>query len=159
MSNSGYHLTLYCKDSVKNKECVMINDIPELFQDDGLQTLEVGHWAKMKHKKISYYCSIFASSMKRKWDYRVYIDLFSGSGKCRIRGTKRMIPGSPLLALSIEEPFDRYIFCEKDPLNMVVLKKRAKEYFPDRDYIFVDGDANVKIEEILSSIPKFSRAI
>jgi len=135
----------------------MPEDIPEFFIDDGLKTLEVGNWAKTKHKKIHYYCALFASSMKTKWDYRVYIDLFSGPGKGRIRRTNQIIPGSPLLALNIQDPFDKYIFCEKDTENAIALKKRVMEYFPDRNCKFIEGDVNSKLEEIFTSIPKFSK--
>ncbi|MDB9822561.1 three-Cys-motif partner protein TcmP [Deltaproteobacteria bacterium] len=135
----------------------MPNDFPEFFIDDGLQTLDVGHWAKTKHNKIGYYCSLFASSMKNKWDYRIYIDLFAGSGKCRIRNTNKIIPGSPLISLGVQQPFDKYVFCEKDSTNIIALKERCKEYFPDRDCDFIEGDANNKLSEIFSSIPRFSK--
>jgi len=48
--------------------------------DDGLFTPIVGEWSENKYSLVSYYCGIFGSSMKRTWDCRVYLDLFSGAG-------------------------------------------------------------------------------
>ncbi len=129
----------------------------ELFKDDGLILREVGIWAVTKHKKIEYYSRLFASSMKKKWECRVYIDLFAGAGKARIEGSRKIIPGSPLLALNIDDPFNRYVFCDNDPENIDALNKRVRSYFPDRDCTFVIGDSNDCVETVLKAIPRFSK--
>jgi three-Cys-motif partner protein len=131
----------------------------ELFKDDGLLLPEVGIWAVTKHKKIEYYSHLFASSMKKKWQCRIYIDLFAGAGKARIEGSKKIIPGSPLLALNIDYPFDRYLFCDKDPKNIEALNKRVKSYFPDRDCTFIVGDSNDHVEDIIKAIPRFTKSL
>jgi len=73
--------------------------------------------------------------MKNKWDTRVYIDLYAGPGLLRIRETTKFIWGSPTLALSVKDPFDKYIFCESKPDSMDALKKRVQTHF---------GSANTK---------------
>lgn len=83
--------------------------------DDGLITPEIGAWGEDKYRLVSIYATMFATSMKDKWDCRVYIDLFAGAGRARIKNTKRIIPASPMLALDIKDKFDTYIFCEEDP--------------------------------------------
>jgi hypothetical protein len=50
----------------------------ESLQDDGLVTPIVGVWAEEKYRLVECYARIFATAMKRKWDMRVYVDLFSG---------------------------------------------------------------------------------
>ena len=129
----------------------------ELTKDDGLIAPEVGLWATTKHRKIAYYSSLFATSMKKKWDFRVYIDLFAGSGKARIRDTQKIIPGSPLRALNTIDPFNKYIFCEKSSKNMDALKQRVKSLFEDKDCSFILGDANICTEDILKAIPPFTK--
>jgi three-Cys-motif partner protein len=64
--------------------------------------------------------------MKNKWDCRVYIDLYSGPGLLRIRGTDRFIWGSPIHALSVADPFDKYIFCDHNPEAIEALRSRVK---------------------------------
>ena len=64
--------------------------------------------------------------MKRKWDFRVYIDLFAGAGRSQIEGTSRIVLASPLLALEIIDKFDLYVFCEKDETKMDALIKRVQ---------------------------------
>jgi three-Cys-motif partner protein len=129
----------------------------ELTRDDGLILPVVGVWALKKHKVFGYYSQIFATSMKKKWECRVYLDLFAGAGKARVRGTKKIIAGSPLLSLNAEDPFDRYIFCDKDSQNIDALTRRVGNYFPERNRTFVRGDSNNCVDEILKAIPRYSK--
>jgi three-Cys-motif partner protein len=126
------------------------------YEDDGLVFLETGSWAEEKYRLLSYYLSLFSTGMKTKWHKRVYIDLFSGPGCVRIKRSRNNLRGSPLLALSVRDPFDNYIFCEKDPESMETLRKRVESFHPDADVSYVHGDCNQKIDEILSHIPKHS---
>ena len=71
--------------------------------DDGLFVDRIGTWAERKHALIRQYAEMFASSMKTKWDCRVYIDLFCSSGLARIKGTNKVVKTSPLLALDINQ--------------------------------------------------------
>lgn len=117
---------------------------------------EIGSWGEEKYQLVRCYAQIFASSMKDKWQCRVYIDLFAGAGKAKIKESGKIVDGSPLIALSVENPFDRYIFCDHDPLNIVALTDRVKTDYPDMDTHFVHGDANDSVDKILSLIPSFS---
>ena len=117
---------------------------------------EIGQWSEEKHKLVQNYAQIFASSMKDKWHCRVYIDLFAGAGKAKIKESGKIVDGSPLIALNIETPFDRYIFCEYDAVNIAALTARVKTDYPDMDTHFVHGDANDSVEKLLNLIPSFS---
>jgi three-Cys-motif partner protein len=122
----------------------MIEKLPSL-EDDGLITPEVGAWAEYKYRLVWNYATMFASSMKNKWDARVYIDLFAGAGRSKIKNSRQIVPASPLLALNIPHPYDKYIFCDNEAEKRKALKSRVKRDYPD---------ANVAT--ILSEIPKHS---
>lgn len=94
--------------------------------------------------------------MKFKWDQRVYIDLYSGAGIGKIRGTEKLVMGSPLIALSATDPFDRYIFCEVDEDKLAALKQRAQRIAPGRKIEYVSGDCNAVADRICGLIPRGS---
>lgn len=124
--------------------------------DDGLETPDVGAWAEKKYKLVSMYDKLFTDSLKKGWK-RVYIDLFAGAGKARIRNSRTILDGSPLLALSIPNRFDKYIFCEEKKALLDALKARVSADYPDVDVSYVEGDCNEKVNEIMALIPKYSR--
>ncbi len=124
--------------------------------DDGLATPLVGEWAEEKYQLVSCYAQVFARSMKNKWEQRTYIDLFSGAGRARLRDSGRIVPASPLLALGISDPFDRYIFCDLDDANIDALKSRVRLDYPARDVRYVPGDSNANVGQVLSLIPPYS---
>jgi three-Cys-motif partner protein len=124
--------------------------------DDGLFTPPVGSWAVQKYRLVGLYNELFSTGMKGRWDRRVYIDLFAGSGKARLRDTGKIVLASPLLALSVPNPYDRYIFCERNNDAMNALKERVKALNTNLDVHFVDGDCNERIDTIISTIPRYS---
>jgi three-Cys-motif partner protein len=123
--------------------------------DDGLYTPDVGSWGENKHRLFWYYADLFATSMKGKWHQRVYLDLFAGAGRARIQDTDRIVLGSPLLALEITHPFDRYIFCDKNPECIEALRMRVPTAHPAAEAIYLVGDVNQLTEEILNSMPPY----
>jgi len=124
--------------------------------DDGLHTPEVGAWAEKKYQLLYTYSHMFARSMKQKWQ-RVYVDLFSASGRSRIRGTDRIVLASPLLALEVPDKFDRYIFCEQDESLIGALKLRVARNYPNVDVRFIEGDVNQLINEVINDLPPINR--
>ena len=126
--------------------------------DDGLFIDEAGPWADRKYRLVDYYANQFATSMKKKWDNRIYVDLFSSCGYSRIRGTKDIVLTSPLIAANVKDKFNKYIYCEIDPLKMDSLEKRVRRDFPSIEAKFLNCDVNNSIDEIISFIPKFSKS-
>jgi three-Cys-motif partner protein len=122
--------------------------------DDGLVCPEVGSWAETKYRLISLYDELFATGMKNKWGKRVYIDLYAAAGYSRIQGTSKVLRGSATLALTVKDPFDKYIFCEEKPDLLTALRTRTKRIAPSADVAYVAGDCNAKIDEICACIPK-----
>src|SRR6202790_3508056 len=93
--------------------------------DDGLICPEVGSWAETKYRLLALYDELFSTGMKYKWDQRVYLDLYAGAGYARVKGTMRILKGSPILALGVTHPFDKYVFCEENPALLKALKARV----------------------------------
>jgi three-Cys-motif partner protein len=125
-------------------------------EEDGLPCGEVGRWAETKYRLISLYDELFATGMKNKWHQRVYIDLYSGAGYARVRGTDIRLKGSPVLALNAPDSFDKYIFCEDDPELLDALKVRSQKIAPNADVTYIPGNCDSQVEKICESIPKFS---
>ncbi|MEW5744647.1 MAG: three-Cys-motif partner protein TcmP [Nitrospirota bacterium] len=130
----------------------MLEKLPRL-EDDDLITPEVGLWAEFKYRLVWNYAKMFSSSMKSKWDARVYIDLYAGPGRARLEKTMTIVPASPLLSLNIADRFDRYIFCESDSMKIEALKKRVVRDYAGIDIRFVEDDVNSNIEKVISQLP------
>ena len=122
--------------------------------DDGLVCPVVGRWAEEKYRFLSLYDEMFATGMKYKWDQRVYIDLYSAAGYSRIEGTTRILKGSPLLALTVSVPFDKYIFCEEKKDLRDALEARAQRIAPDANVVYIAGSCDVLVDDICAAIPK-----
>src|SRR6266568_1499908 len=80
---------------------------------DGLPLRDSGSWIAEKHEKLTYYAQMFATGMKPTekkpdhWRHRIYLELFSGPGKCLVRETGKEELGSPLKVINHE--FTRFI--------------------------------------------------
>lgn len=60
-------------------------------EPDNLYTPLVGQWSEEKYMLLANYAQVFATSMKDKWEDRVYVDLFAGAGQARIRDSTREV--------------------------------------------------------------------
>ncbi len=93
---------------------------------DKLPTRPSGPWIDKKHKLLTYYAKLFASGMKYKWASRVYLELFSGPGKCFIRDSGKEDLGFPLKV--IEHEFTKFIFTEMSAPAAQSLATRLEPY-------------------------------
>jgi three-Cys-motif partner protein len=123
-------------------------------ENDGLPARGSGEWVKEKLFYIQRYIDTFEIAMRRKsWRQRNYIDLFSGPGKCVIRGTDDYILGSPLLELNTQYTFTDYYFCDLEQLNIDCLTERSKgSKVPQNHIHYLAGDANQKVIDIVEDI-------
>ena len=124
-----------------------------LAEPDDLEIPNVGSWAKQKYKIVYEYNELFSVGMKKHWNQRVYIDLYSGSGKAKIEKTNQVLYSSPLLALKVPILYDQYVFCDKNPKNIISLEKRVKSEFPNVNADYVVGDCNENINKIINPLP------
>lgn len=127
-------------------------------KDDGLKTPEIGPWSDVKYKLIGKYAAIFNSGMKNIIPNRIYVDLFCGAGYAKIKDTNRTIFTSALIALSLPDPFTKYIFSEFDQEKLEALKVRVKRHFPNKydQVVFIQGDSNKNIDEIKKHVPDYT---
>ena len=110
-------------------------------QPDGLPYKDVGLWTEEKHRLVAYYAAQFSGAMKDTFQKRVYIELYAGAGYSQIRESDRIIPGSPINALNLKDPFDKYIFCEANAEKREALQVRVRRHAPKADVTFVSGTA------------------
>ena len=122
---------------------------------DGLPALKVGLWTLDKHFYLGRYMYIFATGMKAKWSERVYVDLFSGPGRCQLEDTTDEVPGSPLLALDTKYGFTRYFFNDQNPAFVEALKGRVSKYQGVQITLF-NQDCNSAARTIAQALPKNS---
>jgi three-Cys-motif partner protein len=133
-------------------------DIPDTaVEADGLVCNDVGPWTEAKHRLVAYYASQFSGGMKEKWHKRVYIELYAGAGYGRVRDTDRIIPGSPIRALTLKVPFDKYIFCEQDTNKREALQTRLRRHAPTADVTFIPGDCDKNVDKVSAAIPRHSK--
>lgn len=126
-------------------------------QSDSLLTPVVRQWSLEKYKLVGSYCDIFTRGMRNKWEQLVYIDLFAGAGYAKIEETKRSYLSSSLIAMSVPIPFDKYILCEQDSDKFDALSKRVTRLKPELDVTLINGDSNIIIDQVISSLPKFNK--
>jgi len=125
--------------------------------DDGLVVPTVGSWSEDKYELVGRYSAQFSTGMKRKWDRRVYVDLYAGAGYTSLRGTNRIVLGSPLIALTVKDPFDKYVFCEENRECIDALRFRVSHLAPSADVSYIPGDCNAELDSIQAAIPKASQ--
>jgi len=89
----------------------------------------IGVWSEIKLDIIKEYANAFTRIMKKQdWcKGYVYIDAFAGAGVHISRRTGEFIPGSPLNALEIENPFTEYHFIDIDKIKAEALENLTCE--------------------------------
>jgi three-Cys-motif partner protein len=100
------------------------------------------------------YCEIFNAGIKNKFTNRVYVDLFAGAGYVPIKGKNKILKSSALISLSIPTPFTKYIFCEMEQEKISALEMRARREHPEKDILFMQGDSNEIVTNVIEEIRK-----
>jgi len=125
----------------------------EALDDDGYKTQDIGAWGEVKYRVVSHYAALFSQSMKDKWDFLIYLDLFAGAGRSRIRENNKIINSSSLSVLGLSQKFDQYIFNDSDSINSDALKNRGDLYYPNSNISVLSEDVNESILKIISKMP------
>lgn len=128
-------------------------------EDDGLSARDSGEWVKEKLFYVQRYIDAFEVAMRQKsWRRRIYVDLFSGPGKCIVRGTNEYLLGSPLLALSTQYPFTDYYFGDLEQQNIECLLERSRGAKVPRNHIHpLIGDANQRVRDVVKDIEQLDK--
>jgi three-Cys-motif partner protein len=125
--------------------------------DDGLLIPEVRRWSLEKYKLVGSYCDIFSTGMKNLWEQRIYIDLFAGAGFSKISETGKIYKSSALIAMSIPNPFTKYILCEQDTERYEALKVRVERDYSHLNCEILNCDSNSNVEQIIAAIPEYNK--
>ena len=121
-----------------------------------------GEHTRRKLDVIAKYLVAYVTVMKRQSFKLFYVDGFAGSGASISKSetsaddptlfpAAEVIEGSPLRALNVEPPFDKYVFIEKKFDNVRSLSSICSD-FPNRDINIMKGDANERLCEFCDEI-------
>jgi three-Cys-motif partner protein len=127
-----------------------------------VQAFGGGH-TRRKLDVVAKYLAAYVTVMKKQ-DFRLYyVDGFAGSGASTSKtesqrsddptlfSTADVVEGSPVRALEVEPPFDRYIFIDKSDVNVRSLSG-LRAQFSTRQIDIVHGDANDRLQEFCDRI-------
>ena len=104
-------------------------------------------WAALKLVCLMFYADVYTKIIPKYYDKMVYIDLLAGSGINRVKETGDLIIGSPIIAATMESPFDRLIFvdCEQK-----IRAERAKKKGFDKNQIKIREKFQISLDNKLS---------
>jgi len=133
-----------------------------------------GAHTQKKLDTVARYLQAYVTVMKKQRFNLSYVDGFAGSGASQAAGLKEqtlliesnvydsesIIDGSPVRALGIDPPFDRYVFIDSNPENIISLKS-LNDSFPQHKINVLDGDANDRLQSFAGFLNKgkFERAV
>jgi three-Cys-motif partner protein len=104
-----------------------------LSKDDKLLVRGVWPHSAEKSWMVSRIIDVVSKAMSGKWRELGYLELYAGPGRLLDRRTGIELPGSPIQALRIRTPFDRYVFCDFDDDCVSALRVRTdREDFGSR---------------------------
>jgi three-Cys-motif partner protein len=133
-----------------------------------------GVHTQQKLDAVASYLQAYVTVMQKQCFKLSYVDGFAGSGasqavsaeeeaqllEANLYDSGAIVEGSPIRALNIVPPFDRYLFIDADPENVASLESLAHQY-SGMNIIIRDGDANVHLQAFADFLNKdrFERAV
>lgn len=131
-----------------------------------------GEHTRRKLDVVAKYLAAYVTVMKKQEFRLFYVDGFAGSGASTSKSeaeksqdptlfpSAEVLDGSPIRALSVDPPFDHYIFIEKSDENVRSLSG-LREKFPKQMIELAPGDANERLREFCDRIAgeRFDRAV
>lgn len=127
--------------------------IPEC--EDGFVIEDADPYFVEKSRILKHYLHIFTSTMQRKFNYLVYLDLSSGSGLKLLNN--KIISGSPAIAFANTHSFSKYIFCEENQSQCDALRVRINKYCRHENVAILNGSPNNVIERLTYYLPDSSK--
>ncbi len=134
-----------CKDKTGN--CLFLGS-------DNLPVQCVGSWAEDKYFFLEKYLNASCEARRMFSDKgnAVFIDLFSGPGKCIIKHTQKEIDSGGMRALQREKaPFNEYYYFDISKTDKEALEKRTT----GKTGVYIEeGDSNILINKLVSFLLK-----
>jgi len=78
----------------------------------------------------------------------IVVDLFAGSGFYSIGHQKEIFAGSALSSLTTQLPITKWIFCEKDSIQVKALQARIETYFPSRNISVLEDHPEQLVDDL-----------
>jgi three-Cys-motif partner protein len=121
---------------------------------------EVGTWTQDKLKILARYLPGYLQATTSALE-RIYIDGFAGPGTNTIRGSGKIIDGSPLIALkarAMNNPtaFSRLYFIDSDRDTLNELEDTVASRGLGGRATFVHGDVNAHLPRVVRQLPRRS---
>jgi three-Cys-motif partner protein len=91
---------------------------------DGLLVRTVKAHSARKARMVSRDLGTVGRAMNRKWFDVHYLELFCGPGYLYDESTGEEVPGSPIQALTLAKPFNRYVFADYSDICVGALRTR-----------------------------------
>ncbi|MBM3713124.1 MAG: three-Cys-motif partner protein TcmP [Actinobacteria bacterium] len=154
IKNSNRKCSTNCVKKLSNGNC-------EIPASDNLPVQCVGPWVENKYYFLEKYLNISRAARKKfsEKNNAVYIDLFSGPGKCFINSktqkkNKEIDNGALWVAKMDEAPFNEFYFCDIDESNIKSLKTRVYNY---NEYLyskckFNNVDSNIFVKDMVEKL-------
>ena len=127
-----------------------------------------GPWTNDKLEILRRYLDAYTTALKNQPFKLIYVDAFAGSGSWTPRSGylsedygdfQTLRQGSPRIALEIQDKaFDRFVFIETDPSNIISLRILKAE-FPDHKIEIFNDDANKVLPSFCDSLADFDRVV
>jgi three-Cys-motif partner protein len=132
--------------------------VPEVssLAPDGLYTPEIARHSLEKIRRHNYYAALFGKAMAKKWRHRVYVGLYAGAGRARLKDTGDIVETSALGVIRQEAPFTKYIFVDANPKCLSALKQRIEALPGDFDVTLIQETVNNSVAQIEAAIPRFN---
>ncbi len=99
-----------------------------------------------------------AKAMQHKWFKLHYLELFAGPGILVEEATGRRLPGSPLEALALPQPFHSYTFCDANAAYLDALRRRVGQR-PDVRVLHGDANDPAHLTRVVADIPRHDLVI
>jgi len=114
---------------------------------------QVGAYSQTKLDLIAKYLYAYSMVLSKYFRRFWYLETCSGPGVCSIRGSGRIVLGTPMLAMTNEPRFTGYRFIEISRKSYKALRDRRGRYCPEVDFESVRCDCNSCIGEVLKALP------
>lgn len=124
---------------------------PFRFSDDGFVVTAAEPWIKEKTSVIAQYLQSYTNLHTGKVNELIFVDLFAGNGLYSLGARNELFAAPPLLALSLDLPITRYIFCAQSQEQLNILKIRVNKYFRGKNVLLLLG----KPDELVSSLSHY----
>ncbi len=127
---------------------------------------EIYPWAPLKLVSLKYIASVYIDIINERvpgqFDGMYYVDLFSGSGICTIKESPLTCCGSPLIIDGLQRRKQKHftkMFLNDANMEYARALRSRLDNTQTTEFAVTHKDANARLEEVVSELPKKSHAL